>query len=75
MPIRGLLKNAACLQGGRIITGAGDELQANGKMFLGEAARNRKGRQTAKIADSSKWIGKRKIGEEIRSEGSGGDRL
>ena len=36
-----LLEGAASLENGRVVAGAAQELQAHGKFFVGEAARDR----------------------------------
>ena len=65
MPGGGLLKDASGLEGGGVVSGASDELDADGEISFGEAARDGKCGEAAEIADGAKRIGKGKASEEI----------
>ena len=52
----GLLEGAAGLEDGGVVASAGYELQADGKIFVGETARDRQRRETAQIADGAERI-------------------
>src|SRR6266436_2490557 len=65
MPVGMLLVGARGLDYGDIVAGASHELQAYGKIFVGEAAGNRKRRQPAQISDAAQRVGVRKSGLEI----------
>ena len=56
MVIGGLLKGSAGLQDSGVVSGAGYELQAYRKIFVGETARDRQRRETAQIADGAERI-------------------
>ena len=75
VPGGGLLEGAAGLEDGGIVSGAGDELQADGKIFVGEAAGDGKCGQAAKVANGAERIGEGEAREEIQVQGSGGDGL
>src|SRR6266478_6861466 len=65
MPVGMQLVGARGLDYGDIVAGASHELQAYGKIFVGEAAGNRKRRQPAQISDAAQRVGVRKSGLEI----------
>src|ERR1700740_1835018 len=57
MPVSVELIGARGLNYGDVIAGARHELQADGKIFVGEAARDGKGGEAAQISDAAERIG------------------
>ena len=57
MPVSMLLKSASGADYRQVVAGFGGELQADRKILIGKAARYRKCRQAAKIADTPEGIG------------------
>src|SRR5258705_1408582 len=57
MPVGVLLEDASSLDDGDIVTSASHELQAHGKILVGETAGNGKCRKPTQIPDAALWIG------------------
>ncbi len=75
MPVGVLLKGFCGANNRCVVAGTFDELQANGKVLVGESAGNRKRRQSAEIADGAEWIRKQQSVSRLVSSGVGGNRL
>lgn len=71
----GLLEGAGSLEGGGVVAGAGDELEADGEIFFGEAAGDGNRGQAAKIPYGTEGVGEGEAGDEIQIERSGRDGL
>src|SRR5579859_1210344 len=65
MPVGVQLEGARGLDYGEIIAGAGHELQADGKIFFGEAARDGEGREAAQIANGAQRVGEGQAGFQV----------
>src|SRR5260370_38424312 len=69
MPVGMRLEGASRLNDGKVVTGSTPELQPNGKILIGESARNRHCRKTAEIADAIERIADNQSGCKIKSCG------
>ena len=75
VPGGGLLEGAGGLEHSSIVAGAANELDADGEIFGGEAARNGNCGQAAEVADGAERISEGKSREEIQVQRSGGHGL
>jgi len=60
-----LLEKAGGEDDGEVVSGFGDELEADGEIFGRETARDGEGREAAEIANGAELIGEGKAGFEV----------
>src|SRR5579863_457213 len=73
--VRVRLKCPRSLNHTEVVSGARDELDSDGQVFIGETARDRQRWQSAQISNCAKRIGKRQSRLQIKIERGCGDRL
>jgi len=72
VPVGELLEGAAGLKDRCVVTGARNELDADGELFVGETAGDGESGKSAEIADGTNRIGKREALRNVHGKRSCG---